>query len=134
MLYRFYHKTVKHNRNFKAEKLPWCSNIAYFAPSCRKVAVNYSFGALIFIDQNKQMWLFIAEVCAWSKSCAMQLSRYKNRNLLYQGKEIFFDFFWHIWSNCIELARKRQVCKACSQSCLMLKYNMILIDQTTSHC
>ena len=33
------------------------------------------------------------------KSRASRLSRYKNGNLLYRGKEIFFDFFWHIWIN-----------------------------------
>ena len=30
---------------------------------------------------------------------APRLSRYKNGNLLYRGKEIFFDFFWHMWTN-----------------------------------
>ena len=100
MLYSFYLKAVKDTlENLKVEKLLWFSNIAYFAPSCRKVAVNYLFGALIFIHQNKQIWLFIAEVCAWSKSRASRLCRYKNGNLLYRGKEIFFDFFWHIWIN-----------------------------------
>ena len=82
MLYSFYRKIVRHIRKFK---------------SCRKVAVNYRFGALIFIHQNKQIWLFIAEVCAWPmKSRASRLSRYKSGNLLYRWKEIFFDFFWHV--------------------------------------
>ena len=63
--------------NSKTIALIFCNllcNKAYFAPSCRKVAVNYRFGALIFIHQSKQIWLFIAEVCAWSKSRASQQS------------------------------------------------------------
>ena len=65
--------------------------------------VNYRFGTLIFVHQkkkNKQTNLTVlAEVCAWSKSRASRLSRYKNGNLLYRWKEIFFDFFWRIWIN-----------------------------------
>ena len=79
--------------------------------------------------------MFIAEACAWSKSRVSRLSRYKNGNLLYQGKKILFDFFFGIYGlTCIELGRKRQVCKACRVRCLMLKFDMILIDQTISHC
>ena len=38
------------------------------------MAVNYRFAALIFIHQSKQIWLFIAEVYAWSKSRASRPS------------------------------------------------------------
>ena len=54
----------------------------------------------INFHSSKQIRLFTAEVCAWSKSHASWLSRFKNGNLLYQGKEIiFFDFSWHIGIN-----------------------------------
>ena len=133
MLYSFYRKTVRHIRKFKSIEIALFSNMAQFAPSCRKVAVNYRFGVVIsFIKTNKSD-------CSSQKfvlSPSLELSGcpgIKTETYYIDGKKYSLTFFGIYGLTCIDRYRARTEAAGLqsTQSCLILKFEMIL---TTSHC